>query len=122
MTREEAMIFAAIVSVLLGGLIGFLSSNITLRTQQRFQHQQAMIPKLSDSLEIVSMTLFKILCGNVPSNDDWDTLLKASFWLPKDLRDDVLSVLDKGDDLEHIKEVYGRVLEQFDRVLKGEHG
>jgi hypothetical protein len=110
---------AALISTIVGGLIGFLSSYLSSRQIQQHSRAQATYPKQLDSAEYVAMVLFRTMSGEELSKGIMDRYISACFWLPKEIREKCLSVLGNENDIKSIKTAQEMVLKHINSMIGG---
>lgn len=114
-----AAILAASISVIVGGLVGFLSSYFTTRQAHEHARAQATLPKQMTSAELIALVLFKTLSGETQSDYTWDQYISSCFWLPNDLRSTCLAVLGNENDIHALRLAQAAVIRYISDLTKG---
>ncbi len=109
-----------IISSIVGGLIGFISSfSITLLSQKQqlrmqreaqehelVRERQAIVlfPLRQKALETVWSSLFQLSNGPL-SDSEWQEFMRATLWLPEEIKTPCVSIVSRPGDSKMIESV-----------------
>ncbi|MCG8092369.1 MAG: hypothetical protein JAZ17_01865 [Candidatus Thiodiazotropha endolucinida] len=108
-----------VASVLIGGLIGFLSSYLTQRLNYQNIQRQAAIPRKIESIEFISHTIFRLMSGEKLTDKEKDKYIKSCYWMGAK-QSIFIALLQKSEDADYLKYVQEEILNEFHKLTNGE--
>lgn len=114
MNKELAIVLAASI----GGLLGFLSSYLTIKLQLRNVQKAAFFERRFDAFQFVGLFLFRPHKGEEIFDHDWNQFISFSYLLPVKLRNLCWQIASDKENMDLISGAEKEIMAFIDHLEK----